>query len=238
MRIFTTKVTRRRRGTVDGEHCDTRRRVRRDAISTQRSPAAELESRGGTTEGQMFPGGAPRSHPVSSSSSSCLAREGRGGGAGGGGDEEESVCLWRKEEQQKPASSSPPSPRRRRMWTVFVFLWRSVVRAASPGMWSGERGRGREAEGGGESGGGGTNAAQPAVISFHSPARSRHTSSLLPYPSLNTLRSSPAPPTLLTEHHPPPTPHPRGVSCSRFGVSHHHCPPFASHLRSGHRGTR
>lgn len=81
--------------------------------------------------------------------------------------------------------------------------------------------------------GGGTNAAQPAVISFHTPARSRHTPSLLPYPSVNTLRSSPAPPTLLTEH--PPTP-PR---CLLLSLS---SPPslpslFASHLRSGHRGT-
>lgn len=185
----------------------------------------------------MFPGGAPRSHPVSTSSSSfsssCLAREGRGGGAaaaGGGDDEEESVCLWRKEEQQKTASSSLPSPRCRRMWTVFVFLRRSVVRAASPGMWSSERGRGREAEGGGEMGGGGTSAAQPAVISFHTPARSRHTSSLLPYPSVNTPRSSPAPPTLLTEH-PPSPPNPRGVSCSRFAASQHLCRPSPPSLQ-------
>lgn len=82
----------------------------------------------------------------------------------------------------------------------------------SGALWSEQhrRGCGAVREGGGgrqreeERWGGGTSADQPAVISFHTPARSRHTPSLLPYPSVNTLRSSPAPPTLLTEHPPPP----------------------------------
>lgn len=173
----------------------------------------------------MFPGGAPRSHPVSSFSSSCLAQEGRGGA--GGGDEEESVCLWRKEE---PASSSAPSPRCRRMWTVFVFLRRSVVRAASPGMWSGERGRGREAERGGEMGGG----------RWHQ----RRSACSHQFPYSRSLTSHPFPPPLpFRQHsqvltcpsHPadrtPPLHPPRGVSCSRFGVSHRLCRPSPPSLQ-------
>lgn len=115
----------------------------------------------------------------------------------------------------------------------------------SGALWSEQhrRGCGAVREGGGgrqreeERWGGGTNAAQPAVISFHTPARSRHTSSLLPYPSVNTLRSSPAPPTLLTEQ--PPTP-PRCLllSLRRFSSSLPSLPSlFVNHLRSGHRGT-